>query len=139
MAVIRSRRRSVTIVEIVMSIVILSVAIPPLMNAFAESAVQSIHPSLAAVAGFLATDRMEEIIARRYRATDGYSAVTTGNFPDETPVSGFSKFNRSVTISNVTAALQPAGSDQGYKRVRVTVSWNGGADAVMVERVFADF
>lgn len=139
MAVIRSRRRSVTIIEIVMAIVILSVAIPPLMNAFAESAVQTVHPSMAAVAGFLATDRMEEIVARRYRATDGYSAVTTGNFAGEAPVSGFARFNRSVAISYVDAALQPVGSDQGYKLVRVTVSWNNGADAVSIDRIFADF
>lgn len=120
-------------------IVILAIALPPLIDAFADASLQTIHPSHASVAAFLATERMEEIVARRYRATDGYAAVTVANYPAETPVSGFARFNRSVSVTLTDAALNTVGSDQGYKKVTVTVTWNSGADAVVVERVIADF
>lgn len=128
-----------TIIEVVMAIVILSIALPPLIASFAEASMQSVYPANAAVASFLAIERMEEIVARRYRASDGYTAITSAAFPAETPVTGFSGFNRSVTVTYTNAALAMVGSDQGYKKVRVTVTWGGGANQIVIEHVFADF
>jgi len=122
-----------------MAIVILSIALPPLISAFVDASMQSILPANSAIASFLATERMEEIIARRYRATDGYAAVTTANYPAESPVSGFPRFNRAVSVTFTDAALNTVGSDQGYKKVRVAVTWNSGANEIKIERVFADF
>ncbi len=139
MAVMQFRRRATTIIEIVMAMVILAIAMPPLMNAFVEASHQSIHPTKASIASFLATERMEEIIARRYRNSEGYAAVTTANFPNEPSVSGFGGFSRSVTMTSVSASLTPVGTDEGYKLVRVTVSWGGGGKSVRIERVFSDF
>ena len=139
MAVMKKRRRATTIIEIVMAMVILAVAMPPLMNAFVEASHQSIHPSKATIAAFLATERMEQIIARRYRNSEGYAAVSTANFPNESSVSGFVGFSRSVSITPVDALFSPVGTDEGYKLVRVTVSWSGGTESVRVERVFSDF
>ena len=133
------RRQATTIIEVVMAIVILSVALPPLISSFVEASNQTILPANSAVASFLVTERMEEIIARRYRATDGYAAVTTVNYPDETPVAGFPRFDRLVTVTFTDAALNTVGSDQGYKNVRVTVTWNSGANEIVIERLFADF
>lgn len=130
-------RRSTTIIETVAAIVILSVALPTLLSTFAEASHQSIKPYQQSIASMLAIERMEEIVARRYRGTDGYGAVTTANFPAESPVSGFSGFSRTVSVSYVNADLSAAGSDQGYKRVTVDVSGNG-VD-IAIERVFADF
>lgn len=134
----REKRRAATIIEIVMAIVILAIALPPLIDAFSDAAIQSIHPANAAVASFLATERMEEIIARRFRANDGYGAVTQANYPSETPVAGFSRFNRSVTVTFTDSALNSQVSDMGYKLVRVTVTWNAGANEIYIERLFAD-
>jgi Tfp pilus assembly protein PilV len=132
-------RRSTTIIEVVTAMVILSIALPALVMAFAESSRQTIFPSNAAVGSFLAIEKMEEIIARRYRGTDGYSAITTANFPAESPVSGFAIFNRNVAVSYVTSSLAASGTDQGYKKVIVTVTWNGGSQTQSIEHVFADF
>jgi len=130
-------------IEVVMALVILGIALPPLVTAYADAARQSIHPAQAAVASFLAVDRMEEIVARRYRGREagvsGYEALNSANFPEETPVPGFPGFSRFVTIAEVDAALQPSPTAVGYRRVRVTVTWNGGQDRLVVERVFADF
>ncbi len=122
-----------------MAMAILSIAMPPLMVAFSNASQSTIFPSNATVASFLAIERMEEIIARRYRGTDGYSAVTTANFPVESPVSGYSMFERTVTEDFVTSSLAASGSDQGYKKVTVTVRWNSGAQRIVLERVFANF
>ena len=136
-------RSATTIIEVVMVLVILSIALPPLVTAFADASMQSIHPSLTTVASFLATDRMEEIVARRYRGTqssvNGYDAITTANFPNESPVTGFPVFSRTVTIAQVDANLNPSGTPVGYKKVTVTVAWNSGSDRILLERVFAEF
>ena len=132
-------RRGATVIELVACIMILAVALPSLLKTFAEASMKSMHPANEAMASFLAIDRMEEIVARRYRGTDGYSAVTTANFPNESPVSGFTGFTRSVTVTTVTSSLAGSGSDVGYKKVRVTVSWNSGANSLVIERIFADF
>ena len=134
-----TKRRGITIIEVAAAIVILSIALPPLMQAFADASTQTIQPSLAAVGSFLAIDRMEEIVARRYRGTDGYAAIASANFPAETPVAGFGNFSRTVNISFVNNTLAPVGSDQGYKKVVVVVSWNGGTERIAIEHVFADF
>jgi len=133
-----------------MAMVILSIAMPPMIGAFIDASHQSIKPSFATVASFLATERMEEIIARRYRDNTGYDAIeTTINFPAENPVPNipvesllppkFSFFSRSVTVTFTDAALVAVGSDLGYKKVRVSVTWNNGADEIFIERVFANF
>jgi len=135
----KGKRGATTIIEVVMAIVILSIALPPLISSFVDASKQSILPANSAIASFLVTERMEEIIARRYRATDGYAAVSTANYPNETPVTGFPRFNRSVSVTFTDAALNTVGSDQGYKNVRVTVTWNSGANEIRIERLFADF
>jgi len=135
----RTRRKGLTIIEVVMALVILAVALPTLVTAFADASRQSIQPVQGSVASFLAIERMEEIIARRYRGTDGYTGVTTANFPAESPVSGFTGFDRSVSVTLTDASLNTVMGDEGYKLVRVTVSFNAGNDEVVLERVFADF
>ncbi len=132
-----TRRRSATIIETVAAIIILSVALPTLLTAYGEASHQSIRPYQQSIASMLAIERMEEIVARRYRGTDGYSAVTTSNFPNESPISGFTTFSREVSVSFVDAGLNPAGSDQGYKLVKVKVI--GNQTDIEIERVFADF
>ena len=122
-----------------MAIVILSVALPPLISSFVEASMQSILPANSAIASFLVTEKMEEIIARRYRDSDGYMEVTEANYPDETSVAGFPRFDRLVSVTFTDAALTTVGSDVGYKNVRVTVTWNSGANEIVIERVFADF
>ncbi|HUN81177.1 MAG TPA: hypothetical protein VMV81_06655 [Phycisphaerae bacterium] len=133
------RKRSTTIIEVVAAMAILSVALPPLISAFAESSRQTIFPSNSAVASFLAIERMEEIMARRYRGTDGYTAITAASFPNESAVDGFPMFSRTVSIAYVTSTLAPSANDQGYKKVTVTVAWNSGAQTLGMEHVFAQF
>ena len=130
-----------------MAIVILSIALPPMVASFADASRQSIRPSNATVASFLAIDRMEEVVARRYQGTDGYTALSVpsmASFPNESAVSGFPLFGRTTVVEYVaidygTGVITASVSDTGYKRVRVSVTWNGGAEQMVVEHLFADF
>lgn len=138
----RNQRTGATIIEVVMCIVILSLALPPLISAFVEASSQSILPVRESVASFLVVERMEEIIARRYRGTDGYSALTVptiADFADESTVSGFPGYARTVRVAYVNSNLTSVVGEQGYKKATVTVSWDGGARSLNIERVFADF
>lgn len=130
-------RRGTTVIEIAICIMILGIALPPLIAAFADAARQSTQPVGSTIASLLTIERMEQIVARRYQGTDGYDSVTVANFPDESPVSGFAGFNRAVTVTYVTSSLAASGSDVGYKKVRVTVTWSG--QSMVIERIFAQF
>jgi hypothetical protein len=135
----RPLRPGATVIELSICIMILGVALPSLITAFANASRQSLEPVGEAIASFLVIERMEEIIATRYRNTSGYDNVTTANFPNESPISGFAGFNRTVTVSYVTSALASSGSDVGYKKVRVTVTWESGGRTLVIERIFAKF
>lgn len=136
-------RTGVTIIEVVMALVILSVALPPMVASFADASRQSIRPSNSTVASFLAIDRMEAVVARRYQGTDGYDQLGT-MAATESAVSGFPQFSRTTVVETVsvnygTGAVTTSGSDVGYKRVRVSVAWNSGTEKMVVEHLFADF
>ena len=135
----RGKLRAMTIIEVVTATVILSVGLPPLIKAFADSSNQSHLPVNSTIASFLATERMEQVVARRYRNNTGYAALIAANFPAESPVTGFPRFSRTVTISEVTNALSPSGTAVGYRKVRVTVTWQPNNSSMSIERVFADF
>lgn len=129
-------KRSTTIIEIVMAITILGVGLPPLISAFAEASMQSIHPSNATVAAFLAIERMEEIIAARYSGSGGYAGVYA-EASALAAVSDFPIFSRKVEVTTTDEDLQTVGSDVGYAKVRVTVQWSDRE--IFIERMFTDY
>lgn len=104
-----------------MAIVILSIAVVPMMLAVEASSKDQVTPIMVSRARWLATERLEEIIADRNSETRGYDYVVSGNYPAETPVTSDPDFARRVNIAETGADLQTAGS--GYKVVTVTVSW----------------
>lgn len=120
-------RRAFTLIEAVMAIVILAIAIAPLMLALERSSMDQVTPIRVSRARWLATERLEEIIADRYSATRGYAYLAEGNYSTENPVATDPDFTRAVSIVETAADLQSSGT--GYKTVTVTVSWTGVAGA----------
>lgn len=133
------KRRAMTLIEVTMAVLILSISLAPLLRSFAENARHTIASTQNSVASFLVTDRMEEIIAARYRSSTGYANVVQASFPNESPVTNFPAFSRSVTVQEVAADLTTAQSGSGIKRVTVTVTWNSGAKQMQLVRIFTDF
>jgi hypothetical protein len=113
------------LIEAVASVVMLAVLIPPTMWAIREGHKQRVNPMLASRARWLATEKLEDVIADRHSATRVYSYLTSGNYTAEASISGFPGFTRSVAFAETEADLTTAGS--GYMRVTVTVNWTDAA------------
>jgi prepilin-type N-terminal cleavage/methylation domain-containing protein len=120
--------RGFTLIETIAAIVVLAIAIPPMLFAIRDSQVQRVGPVMASQARWLAAEKLEDIIADRHSTTRGYDYLIPANYTDESPVSGFSAFDRSVTLTETEADLTTAGT--GYMIVTVEVSWtDAGGDA----------
>ena len=111
--------------EAIVAIVVLSLAVPSMVWAIRMAHNGRVDPVQASRARWLASEKLEDVIADRNSTTRGYSYVVTANYPSEGSISGFPGFTRSVAITETGANLVSAGT--GYKRVVVTVSYTGAA------------
>lgn len=123
----RTVHRGFTIVETVVAVVLIGVALPPMLWALRQEHRNRVRPVMAAKAGWLAVEKLEDIIADRHSTTRGYSYLVTGNYPDETPVAGVTGFSRTVSFTETGPDLVSAGT--GYKKATVNVTWTDGTGA----------
>lgn len=133
-------RRGFTLIEAIAAIIILTIAIPPLLFAMRDAHVQRVDPVLSSRARWLATAKLEDIIADRHSTTRGYDYLTAGNYPAEPSVSGYPNFSRSVTLTETEADLSTPGD--GFMTVTVTVGWtdgSGDARSLSVSAVLTEY
>ncbi len=139
-------RRGFTVVETVAAVVILAIAVPPMLWALSESHHQRINPILFSKAGWLAAEKIEDIIADRHSVSGnrGYDFLDDANpeYDDEAmgSITGFPQFSRQVTFTETQADLATPGG--GYKTVTVTVGWNdanGDARTLSVVTVVTEY
>ncbi len=122
-------RRGFTLVESIAAVVMLAVALPPMLWAVRQAHIHRVNPTMASTARWLATEKIEDVIADTHSSTRGYTYVLNANYPAEANVAGFTAFSRTVAVTETAANLVSAGT--GYKRIVVTVSW---ADATTTSR-----
>lgn len=115
--------RGFTLMESIVGLVLLSVCVPPLLWALAESRRTAAAPAQAEVAYWLASERLEDLAADRCSPGRGFAYLTPAHYPDENPVAGFPGFSRSVTLTACGPDLTPPGD--GFVLARVTVRWTG--------------
>lgn len=115
------RRGAFTLVETIALVVVLAVALPPTLFAMREAALDRAGPVMASRARWLATAKLEDIIADRHSNARGYDYLQSANYPDEQSVPGYPDFSRSVALSETEADLETPG--EGCMIVTVTVSW----------------
>lgn len=113
-----------TLVEAIGAILVLSVAVPALLLSAGEAQGGRASAALACRARWLATEKLEEVIADRHSSVRGYGYVSELNYPDEPSVRGFSKFARAVSVVQTGPDLRTPGT--GFSVVMVTVSWTDG-------------
>lgn len=123
-----TRRRGFTLVETVLAIVILAMAVPPMLWAVKEAHHQRMNPMLASKARWLATSKLEDIIADRHSPDRGYAYLDVTNYAAENKgdIAGYIQFSRSVSFVTTDAdlvTLNPAG---GYRTATVAVGWTDG-------------
>ena len=116
-----ARRRGFTLIETIAAIVILAIALPPMLFAIRDAHVQRVNPVLASQARWLATEKLEDILADRHSASRGYDYLSGAHYPPEPSVDSFPAFSRSVTLMETGPDLSTPGS--GYMTVTVNVSW----------------
>jgi prepilin-type N-terminal cleavage/methylation domain-containing protein len=116
-------RRAFTLIEAITAVVILSIAMPAMLWSIRDSVRRRADPVFLSRARWLAAEKLEDCIADSHSPTRGYSYLVSGNYAAETPVTGFTGFNRSVAIVE-TAPKFIAGT--GWKTVTVTVSYTDG-------------
>ncbi len=116
-------RRGFTLIEAISALVILSLAMPTMLWAIRDSIRRRADPILLSRARWLAGEKLEDIIADAHSPSRGYSYVVNANYSAESPVSGFTGMNRSVSIVE-TAPKFVAGT--GWKTCTVTVTYTDG-------------
>ncbi len=115
-------RCAFTLIETIALIVVLSAALPPTLFAIREAALDRASPVMASRARWLATAKLEDVIADRHSTTRGYDYLQSANYPAETSVTEAPDFSRSVTLIETEADLTTPG--EGCMIVTVTVSWS---------------
>jgi prepilin-type N-terminal cleavage/methylation domain-containing protein len=91
--------RGFTLIEVVMVIIIGGIALIPMLSLFANTAMKSSDAEIVSTASSLAKEKMDTIIADKMSTDRGFSYITSANYPQENPVSGFADYVRTVTIS----------------------------------------
>jgi prepilin-type N-terminal cleavage/methylation domain-containing protein len=122
------RRTGFTLIETIAALVVLAVAIPPILWAIRDAHVQRVNPLLASQARWLATEKLEDVIADRHASTRGYDYLTAANYPNEPTVEGFAPFSRRVSFAETGPDLQSDG--EGFMTATVDVSWTDATGAV---------
>ena len=132
--------RGLTLMEVVAAIVLVGIAAPPLLIAVRDATVRRASGQQMIVARWLVNEKMEDILADRHSTTRGYAYVVNANYAAESPVTGFTGYSRSVSVTETAANLSSAGT--GYKTVVVTVSWSDaryGNKSTSVSTVVTDY
>ncbi len=89
-----------TLIEIVFSIIFVSIALLATMTMMSTSMLGSMNVEFMNTAANLANVKMENLFSDK--KTLGYGYILAGNYPYETNVDGFPGFNRYVEVTTQT-------------------------------------
>jgi Tfp pilus assembly protein PilV len=109
-----------TLVDVIATMVLIAIAVPPMMIALRDSAQRYTDNYQRIAARWLAAEQLETILADRSHAGRGYAYVTTANYTDQT----IGPFARSTTVTEVSTNLSATQAGSGVKRVTVQIQWN---------------
>jgi len=115
------QRRGFSLVEAIACVLVMSIAVPPMLLAIRDAQARRAGITQASRARWLATERLEDIIADRHSTTRGYTHIQSANYPDETDLPDSPGFARRVAIAETGSDLATPG--QGYKRITVEIDW----------------
>ena len=111
--------RGFTLIELVMVIVILSIASVAVLDQFTQATKAWFVDEDVQVASQLVQERAEQVLLNR--RTSGYASVTLGTVND-TLTGSFASYTRTVIVSTLSSTPCPAAS---CKQVQITVARGG--------------
>lgn len=131
--------RGFTIIELVFTIVIISLSLIGVMTLFENATRGALQADLNYIAVKLAHEKLEWVVMDKVRI--GYATLNQTLYPNETFTGSFSPYTRSTTVAEVSGAdMVTATPGSGYKRIEVTVSWGAGASKrITVPTILADY
>lgn len=114
--------RGFTFIEVLLVIVIASIAIPVALSVVSSLVQGQIRPIGTTVTTTLAQEELESVISRKYSTCGncGYPNIPVG--PGAfAAVPGFPNYQRKMDVALVDAAMMPSALEVGFKKVTVTV------------------
>jgi len=122
-----SKKSGFTLIETVLAMIVLAIGIFGTMHLFYQTADRAFDTDIAIRATSLARDRLEQVIFGK--KMNGYASVNATNYPPTESLTGnYSGLTRTTSILEVNPTnLVSAQNGSEYKRVTVTVAWNGGS------------
>ena len=119
----KARACGFSLIEVIVTLVVLSVAAVGVLTVFSTSSTQSADPLLLSQAVHLAQEKMDEAIALKKAA--GFNAVLPdpgGAFPAPFGAFSWGRGVACVTAADLNTATGPPPCASGYARVTVTVT-----------------
>jgi prepilin-type N-terminal cleavage/methylation domain-containing protein len=119
------RNRAFTIIELMLTMVIISVGMLGIMTLFENASRGALQADLNGVALGLVREKLEWVVVDKVR--DGYAWVDNSKYSTESFSGDYSVYSRTTNIYEVSSSdLATSEVGSGYKRVDVTVSWGTG-------------
>jgi len=135
-------RSGFTLIGLTMTIVIIGVILPAIYAALVNPILNSGFEYNQTKALALAQEKMEEIFSAKASSSIllGYDYITEANYPDESSISGFPGFTRSVSVTELVGNdLSTVSAGSGFKRVIVNVTWDNGGSSVSLTNILGDY
>ena len=118
-----TRNRALSLIEVVLAIIILGLAVPPLMIQLNTAVTAQVSATVQMTSAQLVSERLGEIQAACTDTSRGYATIDATNYPTESNAAGIIGYTRQTKIREVsTADYTTAAPGSGVKRIRVTVS-----------------
>jgi len=122
------REGGFSLIEIIITLVVLSIAAVGVLSVFTSGIKGSADPLLMNQGLQLAQEKMDIIMGDRMNSARGFGYIIPVNYGAENPVTGFANYNRGTTIICVNAGALNTDNTQappcasGYTHVTVTVT-----------------
>lgn len=131
-------RRGLSLIEVILALVILAIAVPPLMLQIGAGIEQQEAALIQQTLVHLASEKMWQVFTDHADPTRGYSAIVPAAYPAETAPDGLAGYARTTEVREVSPAnyLTPQ-PGSGVKRFRIQVSGPRG-QSLSVESFVTD-
>jgi prepilin-type N-terminal cleavage/methylation domain-containing protein len=122
-----SDSKGYSLIEIIMVVLILGIAIPPIVNIFSQNLTNNVNSEIYTKANYFAEKKIEQILADKRSNSYSY-IVAQGRYQNDTPETGFT---RTIGIDDTNKIINGI----PYAEIIVTVSHSNINNVVLTSWV----